>query len=73
MTDVMVDLETLSMRPHAAVVIIGAIKFNRGEEWKVNITEDELYKKDVFYRRITIESCNKIKLHVDNNTVKWWE
>lgn len=41
----MLDLETLSVRPHAVVVIIEAIKFNRTEKWKVNITEDELYKK----------------------------
>lgn len=73
MTDVMLDLETLSVRPHAAVIIIGAIKFNRRETWKVNITEEELYKKDVFYRRISIDSCKKLKLHIDDNTVKWWE
>ena len=71
MTDIMLDLETLSVRPHAAVIIIGAIKFKRGEIWKVDITEEELYKKNVFFRRITIDSCHKIKLHIDNNTVKW--
>lgn len=73
MTDVMLDLETLSVRPHAAVIIIGAVKFNRGEQWNKNIDEKELEKLDVFYRRIKINSCVHSGLHVDESTEKWWK
>lgn len=66
MTDIMLDLETLSVRPDAAIIIIGAIKFCR----KGNILS--LEDSDKFYRRITIESCKKAGLRIDNSTMKWW-
>lgn len=69
----MIDLETLSVRPHAAVIIIGAIKFNRGEKWDKNIDEKELENLDVFYRRIKINSCVHAGLHIDGATEKWWK
>jgi len=72
MTDVMMDLETLSTRPHGVVLIIGAIRFNRGERWDKNIDEKELKKLDVFYRRIKINSCVHSGLHIDETTEKWW-
>jgi len=73
MTDIMVDLETLSVRPHAAIVIIGAIKFNRFETWEKNINDEDLKKLDVFYRRIKIDSCKDIGLHVDEINKEWWK
>lgn len=73
MTDVMMDLETLSVRPHAAIIIIGAIRFNRGEIWDKNIDARDLEKLDVFYRRININSCVNYGLHIDESTEKWWK
>jgi exodeoxyribonuclease VIII len=72
MTEVMMDLETLSVRPHSIILVIGAIKFNRGETWSVNIDDEGLKKLDTFYIRIKIDSCVKIGLHSDPNTEKWW-
>jgi len=66
MDEIMLDLETLSVRSNAAVVIIGAIKFNRYEKLK------PLNDLDTFYRRINIKSCTDIGLHIDKNTVNWW-
>lgn len=58
----MLDLETASTRPDAAILTIGAVKFNRGEEASNN----------TFYRRVTIESCNELELHTDSSTLDWW-
>ena len=68
----MVDLETLSVRPHAIILVIGAIKFNRGETWSQNIDEKGIKKLNHFYSRIEINSCENIGLHRDSQTEKWW-
>ena len=72
MTEVMIDLETLSVRPHAVILIIGAIKFNRDEVWDAKKTYKDLNPKNVFYERITIPSCENVGLHTDKETKKWW-
>lgn len=73
MTEVMMDLETLSIRPHAVILVISAIKFNRGETWSEEITEKELKNShDCFYIRIKIDSCVNIGFHIDPQTQKWW-
>jgi hypothetical protein len=72
MCDVMLDLETLSTKNNAIILIIGAIKFNRKDTWKRDFTLEKIDDKNKFYKRITIESCEKIGLHRDTNTEKWW-
>jgi hypothetical protein len=72
MTEVMMDLETLSIRPHAVILVICAIKFNRCETWPEKITDDELKKHDSFYIRIKIDTCVNVGLHIDPQTQKWW-
>lgn len=65
----MLDIETLSTRNHATILVIAAIKFNRyGELPSVN--KDS---KDQFYAKISSESCEKLNLHVDPKTVSWWQ
>lgn len=68
----MLDLETLSVRPNAAILVIGAIKFNRGEKWKESFHIKDLKKIDFFYTRVKLDSCVKAGLHVDKETEKWW-
>jgi exodeoxyribonuclease VIII len=72
MSEVMVDLETLSVRPNAAILVIGAIKFNRGEKWKDDFDIKDLDKLDFFYVRIKLDSCANAGLHIDPVTEKWW-
>lgn len=60
--DVMVDLETLSTRPDAAIVSIGACWFNAatqqvGHPW---------------HTRIDMADSIRFGGHVDGNTVSWW-
>lgn len=60
--DVMIDTETLSLRSNAAVLSIGAVemdleRYRLGREYKVNIS---------------IGSNRRINLHIDPDTVAWW-
>ena len=70
--NVMIDLETLSVRPHAIILVIGAIKFKRTKKYSEEIEQKNIDKLDTFYRRITINSCIEVGLHKDEDTVKWW-
>lgn len=63
----MIDLETASVQPNASILTIGAIKFNS------NLTDLEpMEEMDTFYRRIELESCERLGLHVDTDTLLWW-
>jgi hypothetical protein len=58
---IMLDLETMSLAPNAALVSIGAVLMTpRGEE--INN----------FYRSISLASSVDAGLHIDPNTVMWW-
>ena len=72
MTDVMLDLETLSTKNNAIILIIGAIKFNRNDKWDDSFNLDNINKNKIFYQRITIESCEKVGLDRDIKTEEWW-
>jgi hypothetical protein len=62
MTNIMVDLETLSTSMDAQILTIGAVAF---DFWG-NI-------KDEFYLHVDLKSCEELKLRKDEATVKWWE
>lgn len=64
--EVMLDLETLSTRGDAIILVIAGIKFNR------RANSLELKDMDTFYRRIDINSCQELGLHTDPKTVEWW-
>jgi len=66
MTEVMIDLETLSTSSMAAILTIGAIKFTRDKSIPT------LDKCDSFYRRINLDSCKTIGLECSDQTIKWW-
>lgn len=64
--EVMVDLETMSTRNHASILVIGAIKFDR------NGQNSSLDNMETFYKRIEIDSCKELGLDVDRDTMNWW-
>ena len=64
--DVMIDIETLSTRPNAAIVSIGAIKFSRHGDLPL------LDAMNQFYVRVSRESCETCGMHVDPQTIEWW-
>ena len=70
--DVMLDLETLSTRPNAVILILAAIKFKRSENYNEQIIDKNLEKLDTFYRRIKISSCTEVGLIQSQETIDWW-
>lgn len=69
-SEIMIDIETLSTRSHACVIAIACIRFDRNEK---DQDLKEIPDKDQFFRRVTVSSCVNLGLHIDENTVKWWE
>jgi hypothetical protein len=60
-TDAMVDIETMGLRPDAAIVAIGAVTFG----------ENEIL--DRFYTPVSLQSCLDLGLTVSRSTVEWWD
>lgn len=65
--EIMLDIETLGVRPNCCILIIAAIKFNRQKKL------GNLPDTDSFYRRIDITSCKNIGMSIDSSTVEWWD
>ena len=66
LTDIMIDLETLATSPDAAILTIGAVKFDPfGRE----LSEPNM---ESFYCKIDQDSCDKHGLVVNDDTVAWW-
>lgn len=63
---VMVDLETMSTEPDAAIISIGAVKF-----W-MNVEQDEFTLDQLFHVKVDLVSCQHAGLRIDAGTVKWW-
>jgi exodeoxyribonuclease VIII len=59
----MVDLETMGTSPNAAIIAIGAVKFD--------VSSGEI-SGDSFYRRIDLESSMKCGGEVSASTIMWW-
>jgi len=61
---VMIDIETMGKGSRAAILSIGAVKFN------------PLYVgqpiEDSFHVGVTLESCARHGLNLDASTVEWW-
>ena len=58
--DVMVDIETMSSWPTAAVIQIGACTFDESSLFLVSVVS-------TFYDNVPLE-----RYHIDPKTVKWW-
>lgn len=61
--EVMLDLETMSVRPDAAIVAIGAVAFDRTDPSRTWPT---------FYERVDLSSSMAAGGAVDGATVRWW-
>lgn len=62
MSEVMLDLETMSTKPNAVVISIGAAKFDLSTG---NIT-------DKFYRVLPVNEQEALGRHVSASTMLWW-
>lgn len=67
MPHVMIDLETMSTASNAAIISIGAVKFDpRGP---VGMAHGD---NALFYMNVDLSSSISAGLHVDGATVSWW-
>ncbi len=65
-SDIMIDLETLATSPDAAILTIGAVRFDPfGRE-----REDK--KMTNFYAKVDIDSCHDLGLVTSDDTIAWW-
>lgn len=66
LTDVMIDLETLATSPDAAILTIGAVKF---DPFGDDFNEPNCEK---FYVKVDLDSCDRIGLVTHEDTIAWW-
>lgn len=65
-TDIMCDLETLATSSDAAILTIGAVRFDPfGDELNDNAMQS-------FYAKIDLDSCDRIGLVTSESTIEWW-
>jgi DNA polymerase III epsilon subunit-like protein len=65
-TDIMIDLETLATSTDAAILTIGAVKF---DPFGKDVEEPDM---DSFYVKVDLDSCHDLGLTVSDDTVAWW-
>jgi hypothetical protein len=65
-TDVMIDLETLATSTDAAILTIGAVKF---DPFGKDVEEPAM---NSFYVRVDLDSCDEIGLVTNDDTIVWW-
>lgn len=64
MNDVMLDLETLSVRPESVILTFGAVKFNP--------YNDIIDESNGLYLRVDVDEQLALGRHVDEGTIAWW-
>ena len=64
--NVMIDLETLATSPNAAILTIGAVKF---DPFGDDVNEPDCEK---LYLKVDLDSCDKLELTVSQDTLAWW-
>jgi hypothetical protein len=65
-TDIMIDLETLATSTDAAILTIGAVKF---DPFGSEIKEPAM---DSFYCKVDLDSCDELGLVTNDDTIAWW-
>ena len=62
--DIMLDIETLSTRPDAVVLTLGAVTFS---PWASEVDTDT-----GLYVRVDVDEQLALDRHVQQDTVEWW-
>jgi hypothetical protein len=66
LSDIMIDLETLSTSTNASILTIGAVKFDPFNNDIDNSTCEK------FYLKVDLDSCDALGLDVSEDTLEWW-
>jgi DNA polymerase III epsilon subunit-like protein len=64
----MIDVETLGLRPNAALLSLGAVVFGRDQPLPTSLHPTT----PTFYAEIELSSCLAAGLTVDAKTIAWW-
>lgn len=64
MAAIMLDIETLSTRPDAIVLTLGAVKFDP--------FSDEIDIENGLYMKLDVDAQSAVNRHVQEDTLKWW-
>jgi hypothetical protein len=67
LSEVMIDLETMSTHDNASIVSIGAVRFMPPSVATLGTIVS------TFYVNVDLATCMDAGLHVESRTVKWWE
>lgn len=66
LSDIMIDLETLATSPNAAVLTIGAVRFDPFGN------DIEMPSCEKLYIKVDLDSCDELSLEVNDDTIAWW-
>lgn len=66
LSEIMIDLETLATTPDAAILTIGAVRFD------LDGNEIETPEMKSFYVKVDLESCTELGLTISDDTLAWW-
>lgn len=76
MKHVMLDLETMGLRPNAAIVSIGAVHFEGVTDQSLShgtvLGNNDLRVVDSMHVAVSLKSCLDAGLTTDQSTVDWW-
>ena len=64
----MIDIETLATTPDAAILTVGAVKFNPFGDDRDKSTR----KAETFYKRIDLDSNIELGRTINEDTLRWW-
>lgn len=67
----MVDMETLSTYKDSSILTIGAILFSPYNDDRDKVKDGEIQMR-TFYRRVCLDSCDRLGLREDPSTIEWW-
>ena len=72
-TEVMIDLETLSVEPDSAIISIGAVKFNpRGDIGTLKPDDGDEGPYEHFYQNVDFASLSGAGFRMSGDTIAWW-
>lgn len=66
LSDLMIDMETLATSTDAAILTIGAVRFDPFAK------ESEKPEMSEFYVKVDLDSCDELDLKVCDETIAWW-
>lgn len=69
---IMIDLETVGTRPGSAILTIWAVRFDPAANGFDDRDPLNLPVESAFYRRIDRDSCARLGLTEDADTLSWW-